>query len=386
MTSALNLHPLTNRRGRSPWGWAGRLKFAVLGGGLVLALMYALAGSLAAAEVSPNGDIAGLKSKFVDVKGVRTRYYEYGSGEPLVLLAGGDANHWSKNIPGLAKQFHVFAVDRIRTGMTGNPLDDSDYNDAGDIKFLYNFLQAMKLDRIHLMGHSGGGALSFYFSMAHPEMVKTLILVADGPEDPHVGFRLDDPKQQEEARYDILAPKDPNLNLKAMVDVMVEKCAGQPNCRTLNSAYAPEVAFDEEFLAAETFFANLPVRKEGQAKIRAGAGEPMRTKDHAAWLKAQWDRAENEGPLQMPILLYRGKQDSLDWPANDPAPTVRQGLATYDILGAKNPNVKMIVMNHAGHYMMREFPDVFNQDIINFIEYWDHHPAAPRKLSSRASH
>jgi pimeloyl-ACP methyl ester carboxylesterase len=302
MTSALKLHQPTNRRGRSPRSWAGRLKFAVLGGGLVLALLFAYAGGLPAAEVSPNGDIAGLKSKFVDVKGVRTRYYEYGSGEPLVLLAGGDANHWSKNIPGLAKRFHVFAVDRIRTGMTGNPLDDSDYNDAGDIKFLYNFLQVMKLDHIHLMGHSGGGALSFYFSLAHPEMVRTLILVADGPEDPHVGFRVDDPKQQEEAKYDILAPKDPNVNLKAMVDVMVEKCAGQPNCRTLNSAYAPEVAFDEEFLAAETFFANLPVRKEGQAKIRAGAGEPMRTQEHAAWLKAQWDRAKNEGVLQMPIL------------------------------------------------------------------------------------
>src|SRR5580692_2957976 len=177
MTDTLKLHEAPTSGERSRRGWAGRLKFGVMCAGLAVGLLFAFAGSFAAAEVAPNGDIDGLKSKFVDVKGVRTRYYEYGSGEPLVLLAGGDANHWSKNIPGLAKRFHVFAVDRVRTGMTGNPLDDGDYNDAGDIKFFYNFLQVMKLDHIHLMGHSGGGALSFYFSLAHPEMVKTLILV-----------------------------------------------------------------------------------------------------------------------------------------------------------------------------------------------------------------
>jgi len=47
----------------------------------------------------------------------------------------------------------------------------------------------------------------------------------------------------------------------------------------------------------------------------------------------------------------------------------------------------MIVMNHAGHSMMRKFPEVFNQDvinIINFIDYWDQHSVAAQKLLSQA--
>ena len=48
--------------------------------------------------------------KFVDVKGVRTRYIEAGSGEPLVLYHGADfprsatnAEVWGLNIEGLAR-------------------------------------------------------------------------------------------------------------------------------------------------------------------------------------------------------------------------------------------------------------------------------------------
>jgi hypothetical protein len=41
------------------------------------------------AQVGPNGEVDGLTAKFVDVNGVRTRYYDYGQGETIVLLHGG---------------------------------------------------------------------------------------------------------------------------------------------------------------------------------------------------------------------------------------------------------------------------------------------------------
>jgi hypothetical protein len=73
----------------------------------------------ARANVAPNGEVAGLKAKFTDVNGLRMRYYEMGQGEPMVLVHGegwsghSSANFWSKNIPGLAKRFHVYALDRV---------------------------------------------------------------------------------------------------------------------------------------------------------------------------------------------------------------------------------------------------------------------------------
>ena len=60
--------------------------------------------------------------KFVDVDGVRTRYYERGAGPVVVLFHGGhfgshdaadSADDWSLNFDGLAHWFHVYAIDKI---------------------------------------------------------------------------------------------------------------------------------------------------------------------------------------------------------------------------------------------------------------------------------
>src|SRR5437879_12405097 len=91
----------------------------------------------------PRSEIGGLQSKFVDVNGVQARYYEAGAGEPMVMIHGGftagssTANVFSRNIEGLAKRFHVFAVDRLASGMSGNPLKGDDYTHQGDGDFSY---------------------------------------------------------------------------------------------------------------------------------------------------------------------------------------------------------------------------------------------------------
>ena len=71
---------------------------------------------------------------YVDVAGVRTRYYEAGSGDPLVLIHGGEFGFvcsldcWSLNLPGLAERFHVYALDKLGQGYTDNPPSEQDYS------------------------------------------------------------------------------------------------------------------------------------------------------------------------------------------------------------------------------------------------------------------
>ena len=162
------------------------------GAALGASMLFMLAGGRVAASAAdtpdPQSEIAGLKSKFVDLKGVRARYYEAGSGEPMVMIHGGftagssTANVFSRNIPGLAKHFHVYAVDRQGSGMSGNPLNDSDYNYPGDVNFIYNFIQTLNLGQVHLVGHSAGGGIALYLAIQHPEIVKTLTILAIDPE------------------------------------------------------------------------------------------------------------------------------------------------------------------------------------------------------------
>ena len=58
------------------------------------------------------------------------------------------------NIPSLAKHFHIYAVDRLASGMSGNPTSDMQYSYQGDVDFVYNFIQTLKLGKVHLVGHS----------------------------------------------------------------------------------------------------------------------------------------------------------------------------------------------------------------------------------------
>src|SRR5690348_12819649 len=76
------------------------------------------------------------KLHLIDVDGIRTRYYEDGTGEPLVLFPGGvfgthySLDAFSLNLPALARHFRVIAVDKLGQGHTDNPKTDADYSVA----------------------------------------------------------------------------------------------------------------------------------------------------------------------------------------------------------------------------------------------------------------
>jgi hypothetical protein len=59
------------------------------------------------------------EAKFVDVEGVRTRYFEGGQGEDLILVHGGQwpatasADGWRPIFDHLAARFSVYAFDKL---------------------------------------------------------------------------------------------------------------------------------------------------------------------------------------------------------------------------------------------------------------------------------
>lgn len=90
-------------------------------------------------------------------------------------------------------------------------------------------------------------------------------------------------------------------------------------------------------------------KKKAAAKLKAGAGEPQRDEEYGVWREKMWDRVRKDGVLHMPVLLYAGKDDILDWGANEPRAMLRGQLGLLDIIGAKDQNVQMIVLVHRFH-------------------------------------
>jgi 2-hydroxy-6-oxonona-2,4-dienedioate hydrolase len=331
------------------YGWGGRMPAVLVLGA------WLLGAPPAASQVATNGEIDGLEARFVDVNGVRTRYYEYGRGEPVVMIHGGmiggssTANNWSRNIPGLAKHFRVLALDRLAQGMTDNPRDDADFTNEATARHVYEFIQTMKLAPVHLVGHSAGGGIAFYVALEHPEVVRTLTVVSAGPQMP---------------------PAGPG---PTKFDAILRKCPPDTasyehlRCRLLALGHTPET-FPPEYDKADQMMGNLPKSVEGRKRMAAmrerQPGWPATQNN--TYRDAALQKARDRG-LRMPILIFAGKQDTLSWDASDSHAMMRRELGFFEVVGARNTAVKLVIINEAGHFPYREHPELFNAELIHFI-------------------
>jgi len=110
---------------------------------------------------------------------MRVHLLEVGTGEPLVLIHGGDGEGalWAPLLAELADEFHLYALDRPGCGLS----DPFDYRDvdlrkhAGD--FVASVLDALGLESATLVSCSMGGFFALATALDHPERVRRLAFV-----------------------------------------------------------------------------------------------------------------------------------------------------------------------------------------------------------------
>ncbi|MBR8175739.1 alpha/beta fold hydrolase [Burkholderia ambifaria] len=120
------------------------------------------------------------EGRFVDIGGDRIHYVEYGSGPPLVFvhgLAGQWRNFAYLPLTRLAQHHRVILVDRPGAGRSLRG-GSSQANVFAQARTIAAFLDALKLDRPVLVGHSLGGAIALAVGLNHPERVSRLALIA----------------------------------------------------------------------------------------------------------------------------------------------------------------------------------------------------------------
>ena len=134
----------------------------------------------------------GCQKTFVTRGGINVRYLEAGEG-PAVLLVHGLSTSmvtWHCNIDALVSGgYRVLALDLPGHGDSDKP-KDLDYDPADAAELIRQFLVALKLDRISLVGNSAGGLVVSLFSLAYLQQVEKLILVAPGGMGRHVTWLL----------------------------------------------------------------------------------------------------------------------------------------------------------------------------------------------------
>jgi pyruvate dehydrogenase E2 component (dihydrolipoamide acetyltransferase) len=123
----------------------------------------------------------------LEVAGKRLRYLELGSGDevPVLLLHGfgADLNSWMFTQPALLDGRRTIALDLPGHGGSTKDVGSGDADALVDT--VDGAVTELGIERVHLVGHSLGGAVAALVAARQPERIATLTLIAPsglGPE------------------------------------------------------------------------------------------------------------------------------------------------------------------------------------------------------------
>lgn len=288
-------------------------------------------------------------AKYIDVDNIRTRYYEKGSGDALLLVHGGqpsapgsNAWTWIQNFDDLSKSFHVYSLDRIAQGYTDNLESEEAYAHYYErvVEHLYGFIKALGLEKVSLIGHSQGGWPVTRIAVDHPELVTCLIDVDTS----------------------LVAPADPKGGAGKFYmyqTTSLHPKGGQTKYSLLRGAEFFSVTYNNitEAGAEKTLaIARSAKFAEAAAHYRSNRMSPA----HPSYrvLKEALLQDLRDGKLKVPTLIV--------WGHNDPEGSYGSGVELFNIISATNPHSAMHVFANTGHSAFKEYPDRFNRLVVSF--------------------
>ena len=284
-------------------------------------------------------------AKFVTLDGVRTRYFEAGDGDNLVLIHGGkfgtfySAYHWSLNFHELSKHFHVYAFDKLGMGDTDNPKSDADYTMGAVIDHAWAFVRTLEIKKVTLAGHSRGALPAARIAVDHPELVKALIIFDSNTlpaEDPSMSYDF-------YTKLEVGAPPIPDR----------EFILREPVANSYSQEHISE-DFVQEMLRIGRLPRTIEARKKMETFLEAVFLPSMREK------KYETLKLIEAGRLKAPTLII--------WGVNDQSSPMKLGINLFQVIGKVVDRTEFHAFNHAGHYVFREHAQKVNQLITNFVK------------------
>lgn len=264
---------------------------------------------------------------YVDVgNGITMHYHEAGSGDRGVVLflhgSGPGASGWSNfkgNYPFLAEHgFRTIVPDMMGYGYSTKPEDGAYSLDdiAAQFKAL---LDALGVDRATLVGNSQGGAIAIAMALNYPDLVGQLVLMAPG------GI---------EARETYMEME----GIKAMIRVLYKEGISKETMRKVFRLQLHDESKITDEVIEERYQVAMTQHKDNIARIRTT------------------NQAERLSEIQCPVLCF--------WGANDKfCPST--GAST---IAANCPNSRTMLIANCGHWVMVEYPKLFNELTLQFVQ------------------
>jgi len=263
----------------------------------------------------------------VAVQGRKVYYESHGDagGSPLVLVMGmgGSCRGWLPlQVPDFSSQQRTLIYDHRGVGGTEDPGGPFTTDDLADD--LVALLDALEIERAHLLGIFMGGMASQALALRHPERVDRLVLVG-------TCSRLDSKRRLLLEQWRELARQDA----------------------------PPEVMIRERLLWTlqdETFEQHDLVQSMIEFFQREGA--PLSPELFARQCDAclEHDTADRLREIRARTLVLCGRHDAFTPPA------------FHRELADEIPNAQLVTFAYGGHLVMAESARLFNHAVLDFLE------------------
>jgi len=276
------------------------------------------------ADFTPPADVAsdgasGDEPRIVAAGDHRINVLSTGeSGDHVVLLHGfgGDLNGWMFNQPELAGRYRVHALD-----LPGHGASDHDVG-SGAVPDLANAvvatLDALEIEKAHLVGHSLGGAIALYLAIKHSDRVASATLVCPG------GL-------------------GPDINME-FIDGFVAADRRKPMKQALALLFADDSAVKRQMIEESLKYKRLDGVEDVLATIRDANFTDC---NQAGGMR------EALGSLKLPVQVIWGRDDQIIPAAHG------DGLPS---------SVAVMTIDDAGHMPHMEQPRAFNAAVLGFLD------------------
>ena len=269
----------------------------------------------------------------IDVRGIRMYYEIHGEGFPFILVAGTGTHSqtWKINqVPYFSKKFKVVILDNRGIGKSDKP--DAKYSTRMFAEDLSALMDALGLERAHVLGHSMGGRIAQWLALDQPGKIEKLVLAATGSG-----------QYVEGMQYTRGVPLNTALSL-----------LGKSFEEFIRGQFIDDFWYNPDF-----------VKKSPELMKQIEQVFMSQIPEARPYLRHVIARQEHEttarlGEISMPTLVIVGENDRIRGDSTD-------HVDSSKVLAEKIPNAELVVIPRARHGMFWEEASATNEAIMSFL-------------------
>lgn len=269
-----------------------------------------------------------VQDGYVENGDVRIHYVTMGRG-PLMILIHGFPEFWYSwrhQMPVLAEQFQVVAVDLRGYNLSDKPAGVEQYKMRHLVGDIVTVIESFDIDEAVIVGHDWGGMVAWALAMFRPDLVERLI-VCNLPHPSGIARELaHNPQQQQNSQYARNFQEEDAHKRLTVEDLL--GWIGEEEARP----YYQEALLRSDFAAMLNYYkANYP---------RPPYTEP----------------AEPSPKIKCPVLLIHGLEDKalLASALNDTWTWVEQDLT-------------LVTVPNAGHFVHQDRAEFVTQSLVMWL-------------------